>query len=213
MKTTTKRFTALAGIALTGSLALAACSSGSGSYSGSSSPATAASSSASSQPGQNSAHNVQDVMFTQMMIPHHEQAVEMSDILLAKSGLSQEMTTLLNNIKKAQGPEIEKMNGWLKAWGQPAMMSNSGHVGHGNGMGMDGMMSDADLQKLRDANATDASKLFLEQMIQHHQGAIDMALTEVSGGQNQEVVTLAKSVVADQQTEIDHMKQMLAGMK
>ena len=71
----------------------------------------------------------------------------------------------------------------------------------------------SDLQKLRDANATDASKLFLEQMIQHHQGAIDMARTEVSGGQNQEVVTLAKAVVADQQTEIDHMKQMLAGMK
>lgn len=218
MKTTTKRFAALAGIALTGSLALTACSSGTANYStpsssanASSSSTSAASSSASGQASQNTAHNTQDVMFTQMMLPHHEQAVEMSDILLAKTGLSQEMTTLLNNIKKAQGPEIEKMKGWLKSWGQPEMMSGSGHMNHG--MGMDGMMSDADLQKLRDANASDASKLFLEQMIQHHEGAIDMARTEVSGGQNPEVVSMAKSVVSDQQAEIDHMKQMLSGMK
>lgn len=148
-------------------------------------------------------------MFTQMMLPHHQQAVEMSDILLAKKGLTPEMTTLLNNIKKAQGPEIVKMKGWLKSWGVPETASGSAHTTHA----MSGMVSDANLKKLRSDNAKDASKLFLEQMIQHHEGAIDMANKEISGGKNPEVVALAKSVVANQKAEIDHMKKLLAGLK
>jgi uncharacterized protein (DUF305 family) len=67
------------------------------------------------------AHNDADVMFAQHMIPHHQQAVEMSDMLLAKQGIDPRVTQLANQIKGAQGPEIEQMQGWLKQWGSPAM--------------------------------------------------------------------------------------------
>ncbi|APF40877.1 DUF305 domain-containing protein [Neomicrococcus aestuarii] len=212
MKNTQKRLGALALIAVSGSLVLSACStstnqnmnhSSSGHMMGSSS-----SSSASGASSSTADYNMDDAMFTQMMIPHHQQAVEMSDIVLAKSGLSEEMTTLLNNIKNAQGPEIEKMEGWLEDWGQPTMMSSQS----GHNMNMDGMVSDAGIQELKDANTQDASKLFLEQMIGHHEGAIEMAEDEVSGGQNKDVIALAQDIITSQKAEITQMKKMLAAM-
>jgi uncharacterized protein (DUF305 family) len=213
MKNTQKRLGALALIAVSGSLVLSACSTSTNqSMNHSSSGHMMGSSSSSSASGASSStadYNMDDVMFTQMMIPHHQQAVEMSDIVLAKSGLSEEMTSLLNNIKNAQGPEIEKMEGWLEGWGQPTMMSSQS----GHNMGMDGMVSDAGIQELKDANTQDASKLFLEQMIGHHEGAIEMAEDEVSGGQNKDVIALAQDIITSQKAEITQMKKMLAAAK
>jgi uncharacterized protein (DUF305 family) len=62
-------------------------------------------------------HNDADVMFAQMMIPHHEQAIEMSDMILAKDGVNGEITELAQQIKDAQAPEIAQMRGWLAGWG------------------------------------------------------------------------------------------------
>ena len=67
-----------------------------------------------------SAHNDADVMFAQMMIPHHSQAVQMSDILLAKQGVDPKVVQLATEIKAAQAPEIAQMQGWLTSWGNPA---------------------------------------------------------------------------------------------
>jgi uncharacterized protein (DUF305 family) len=169
----------------------------------------------------NQAHNNADVMFAQHMIPHHQQAVEMSDMLLAKQGIDQRVTDLATQIKAAQAPEIQQMQGWLTAWGSPPMppMSSmpqmSGDMGHG-GMGdmpgmpaMQGMMSDADMNALRDAQGVEAAKLFLTQMTAHHEGAITMAQNEIKDGQYPDAITMSHAIVTTQQQEIDTMRAIL----
>ena len=161
-----------------------------------------------------------DVMFVRMMIPHHEQAIEMSDIILAKSDIPADITALAEKIKAEQAPEIDQMTAWLDQWGQPPG-PRDGHRGHGGGgmpvMGndmsmMDGMLSADELQQLFDAEGTDAAQLYLEQMIAHHEGAIDMAQGEVSDGTYQPTVDLARSIIDTQQQEIARMREMLAAI-
>ncbi len=113
--TATKTAVAAAAV-LTTVLALGACSTGTETAASSS---TAASTSA---PASAQAHNHADVMFARHMIPHHQQAVEMSDMILAKKGIDPRVTELATQIKAAQGPEIEQMRGWLTEWGVPAEM-------------------------------------------------------------------------------------------
>ncbi|MDQ0260171.1 DUF305 domain-containing protein [Sinomonas atrocyanea] len=149
------------------------------------------------------AFNAQDVMFAQMMIPHHEQAVEMSDIMLAKPGLDGRVSALAQKIKGAQAPEIATLKGWLGAWNQPGAMP--GDAGHG----MDGMLSGEDLGKLRAADGRQASRLFLSQMIAHHEGAVAMAQTERAGGSHRDAVAMASSIVDSQSAEIESMKSLL----
>lgn len=146
-------------------------------------------------------HNDADAMFAQMMIVHHQQAVEMSDIILAKDGMDPQIIELANEIKAAQGPEIEKMTAWLQGWNEPL---SSGHSS------MDGMVSDEGLAQLKAAQGTEAARLFLTQMIAHHEGAISMADEERANGSNPEALELAESVVSEQGTEIQTMKNLLA---
>lgn len=147
-------------------------------------------------------NNASDTMFAQMMIPHHVQAVEMSDIMLAKKDIDAKITALAEEIKTAQGPEITKMTTWLKGWSEPTAMAGS--------HSMNGMMTSADLDKLNAAEGTEASKLFLIQMIAHHEGAVEMAQTEAANGQNADAVALAKTIVSSQESEIKAMKGLLA---
>ncbi|WP_066293930.1 DUF305 domain-containing protein [Arthrobacter sp. B6] len=151
-------------------------------------------------------HNAADIMFSQMMIPHHAQAVEMSDIMLAKTDVPAAVSALATRIKEAQAPEIEQMNGWLENWNQPTGME--GHSMPGGGMS--GMVSGEDLDRLKAAPGDEAAKLFLTQMIAHHEGAITMARTEVDSGKYSETVALAKAIITSQQAEIEEMKQLLA---
>jgi len=155
-------------------------------------------------PSANADHNQADVMFAQMMIPHHAQAVEMSDIILAKQGLPAEVTALATKIKAAQAPEIDQMTGWLNSWNAPTAMGD--HAGHG----MTGMVDDAGIDKLKSAPGTEAAKLFLEQMISHHEGAIDMAQQEIGAGKFPDAVKLGHDIVDAQQAEITQMKQLQA---
>lgn len=148
-------------------------------------------------------HNQADVTFAMAMVPHHQQAIEMSDTLLTKQGVDARVTDLAHKIKAAQQPEIDTMNGWLTAWGQKTDMS-------GMDMGGDGMMSQQDMDALKNASGADASKLFLTQMIQHHQGAITMATTETEKGKATDAVALAKTIAAAQTAEIATMRQLLA---
>ncbi|MCJ2194537.1 DUF305 domain-containing protein [Micrococcus luteus] len=155
-------------------------------------------------------HNDADVMFAQMMIPHHQQAVEMSEMLLAKDDVPAEVAEFAQKVIDAQGPEIERMNAMLTAWGQDPVDTDGmdGMEGMDHG-GMSGMMSEEDMAALEQAQGTEAARLYLEQMTAHHQGAIEMAQDEVEGGQNPQAVALAEKVVADQQAEITEMEQML----
>ncbi|WP_229659562.1 DUF305 domain-containing protein [Nesterenkonia alkaliphila] len=157
--------------------------------------------------------NDADVDYAAGMIVHHEQAIEMSDLLLAKTDIDPEVTELAEDIKEAQGPEIEQMTAWLEAWDQEDA-GNGGHEGMDHGdMGDDdmghGMMSEEDLADLEDAEGTDASRLFLEQMIMHHEGAVTMAEQHLEDGQNPEALDLSENVIADQSEEIEEMEQML----
>lgn len=146
--------------------------------------------------------NDADVMFASMMIPHHEQAIEMSDVVLAKQGVDPQVVELAQAIKQAQGPEIEQLRGWLAAWGAEPATDHSGH-------GMDGMMSEEDMAALGSASGPEASKLFLEQMIEHHEGAVTMAETHLDQGQNPDALKLAQAVVDTQTAEIQTMRELL----
>ena len=147
--------------------------------------------------------NASDSMFAMMMIPHHQQAVEMSDMVLAKSGVDQRVRELAQQIKDAQAPEIELMQSWLEDWGMP-------HAGGMDGMDMgDGMMSDDDMAALEAAEGAEAARLFLEQMITHHEGAIEMAQAEMSQGRHPDVIALAQTIADAQTAEIALMRALL----
>lgn len=148
-------------------------------------------------------HNDADTAFARMMIPHHAQAVEMSDIVLAKEGVPDAVRDLAAKIKAAQAPEIELMTGWLGNWGESP--ESTGHAHHG----MDGMMSDADMDTLKAASGADAARLFLTQMIAHHEGAIAMARTEAADGRNPDAITLSEKIISEQESEIREMKELL----
>jgi uncharacterized protein (DUF305 family) len=166
------------------------------------------------------AHNDADVMFAQMMLPHHSQAIEMSDMLLAKQDIPADVTALAEQIKAAQGPEIAQLESWLAQWGEPTEMPETGNsdmpgmdmdegIDGMEGMQMEGMMSEEDMQALSEAQAADAARLFLEQMIAHHEGAVDMAQTEIEDGQFPDAVEMARTIVDTQQQEIETMRQLL----
>ncbi|MCC4249788.1 MULTISPECIES: DUF305 domain-containing protein [Microbacterium] len=194
------RFAATAALSLTAILALAGCSGAGGSGSmpgmdhGSGTTAT-------QSPGADASEA--DVMFLTMMIPHHQQAVEMADVLLSKSGVDERVVALAEQIKAAQQPEIEQMEGWLRDWG--VSMDGMAGMDHGGGM-----MSESDMQALEAAEGTEASRLFLQQMIEHHRGAVDMAQDEVDEGRNGDVVELARTIVDSQTAEIATMEELLA---
>ena len=163
--------------------------------------------------------NDADVAFARDMIPHHEQAIVMSDIILAKQDIDPRVTELADQIKAAQGPEIETMRGWLAQWG--AAPAPSGHEGHdmpgdapvhGSVHEAMGMLTDQQLEELRQAQGTDASRLFLTGMIQHHEGAVTMAQTEIDAGQFAPAVELATDIIEAQVREIDTMRQILDSM-
>lgn len=151
------------------------------------------------------AFNDADVMFAQMMIPHHEQAVAMSDMVLAKTDADADVLKLAQQIKAAQQPEIDTMNGWLEDWGQ----TDDGGGGMDHGSNDDGMMTEEEMTELDQADGPAGSKLYLDGMIKHHQGAITMAQTEIDGGMNPDAVAMAKTIKTTQQEEITTMQDML----
>ena len=152
-------------------------------------------------------HSEADVMFAQMMMPHHEQAIEMSDIILSKEDIPADVVELAEEIKAAQGPEIQQLTDWLEQWGEP-VEPESDTGGHDMST-MEGMLSDDELQQLRDAQGTDAARMFMEHMIAHHEGAVTMAEDEVADGTYQPAIDLSHTIIATQQQEIDDMRDML----
>lgn len=201
--------TAAAAVAVLGLSACTGDESGTESETTAAVQTTASSESATSTSEVSSQHSEADVMFAQMMLPHHEQAIEMSDIILAKDGVPAEVTTLAEEIKAAQGPEIAQLTEWLEQWGEP-MMPEGDHGGHDMSQ-MEGMLSEEDLQELSDAPGPEAADLFLEQMIAHHEGAVAMAEDEVEDGSYQPAIDMARTIIETQQAEIDEMQGLLDG--
>ncbi|MDT7761106.1 MAG: hypothetical protein QOC63_526 [Mycobacterium sp.] len=157
--------------------------------------------------GQPAGYNADDVAFATNMIPHHQQAVDLSAMVPDRSA-NAELIALAKQISAAQQPEIEIMKVFLVQWNENPD-TNSGHPGHGSPMA--GMVDAATMTTLKSLNGAEFDKLWLESMISHHQGAIEMANAEIANGDNVDAKTLAKNIVATQGTEIGQMKQMLGG--
>ncbi|MBQ0990006.1 DUF305 domain-containing protein [Micromonospora sp. H61] len=218
MTRTRLRRAVMAALTFTAAVILTGCGAGDHSSAAGGHSSTMASPTATS--GQNTspgAGNPADVMFAQMMIPHHQQAVQMAD-LAATRATGPEVKQLAAQIKAAQGPEIDTMTQWLAAWGTPTPTANNTGMHHGTSPsampGMDhsmpGMMTDADMAKLAAATGTKFDKQFLTMMIAHHQGAITMAKDETTNGANADAKALAQQIIDDQQAEIATMNKILA---
>ncbi|WP_433498815.1 DUF305 domain-containing protein [Sphaerimonospora sp. CA-214678] len=149
-------------------------------------------------------HNDQDVMFAQMMIPHHRQAVDMAK-MAAKQASSPQVKELAGQIEAAQDPEIQTMSGWLTSWGMQVPSEDAMPMDHG----MPGMMSEQDMKKLEGLSGAAFDKAFLEMMIKHHEGAVVMAKDEQSKGVYEPAKQLADSIISSQSAEITKMKQLL----
>jgi uncharacterized protein (DUF305 family) len=151
------------------------------------------------------AHNAHDIMFAQMMIPHHQQAVDLAALVPDRS-TNPAVVKLAATISGEQQPEIAAMKALLVQWdvGPDASADNSDML-------MAGMVDDATMAKLKTLKGADFDTLWLQSMISHHQGAIEMAGGEVAGGQNVDMISMAQKIVTAQQAEIDQMKQMLGG--
>jgi uncharacterized protein (DUF305 family) len=164
--------------------------------------------------------NLADVDFMQGMIPHHAQAVKMAK-MAPKQGESRSLKILCERIVVGQGDEIKLMQQWLADRGQDVPAADS--MRHKMKMGdmvhemlMPGMLTDEEMAALEKARGKEWDRLFLLGMIKHHQGAIDMV--EVLGKsygsmQGDDIYKFASDVYADQMTEIEVMKQMLAEIK
>jgi uncharacterized protein (DUF305 family) len=157
--------------------------------------------------GQPAGYNADDVAFANNMIPHHQQAVDLAALVPERS-TNADVIALAQQISAAQKPEIEVMKVFLVQWNENPE-TNSGHGSHGNTM--QGMVDDATMTKLKSLNGAEFDKLWLESMISHHQGAIEMAKAEIANGDNVDAKALAKNIVTTQEAEIGQMKQMLGG--
>lgn len=188
-------------------IALAACGDGDGS--GHASPGHSMPAMSSGTGTQAGRHNDQDVMFAQMMIPHHRQAIDMAGLAATRAS-SPEVKKLAADIKSAQGPEIEKMTAWLKGWGASVPPPGSdGMEGMDHG---DGMMSEKEMKELEDTDGRAFDKAFLEMMIEHHEGAVAMGRTEQASGQSPEAKQMADGIISSQSAEIAKMRDMLKKM-
>jgi uncharacterized protein (DUF305 family) len=157
--------------------------------------------------GQPAGYNADDVAFATNMIPHHQQAVDLSAMVPDRS-TNDDLAALAQQISAAQQPEINVMKVLLVQWNENPD-TNSGHAGHGNTM--QGMVDQPTMTKLESLNGAEFDKLWLESMISHHQGAIEMAKADIANGDNVDAKALAKNIVTTQEAEIGQMKQMLGG--
>lgn len=198
-----RRIAAVSAVAV-GALLLSACGGddmdGMDHGSGSSSK----SASAPAENGAGAGFNDTDVTFAQMMIPHHEQALEMAQLADGRAS-DAEIKDIVGKIEKAQDPEIETMKGWLGAWKQPTAMESMPGMDHGG----DGMMSDADMKELKAMKGAEFDKMFAQMMIDHHNGAITMAKDEQKNGKNADAVKMAGDIVEGQSAEVKQLQSIL----
>lgn len=157
-------------------------------------------------------HNAADVAFVDAMIPHHEQALEMVAMTEGRD-LDPEFAALAEEIGAAQQAELTRMRQWQQAWA--ARDGDAAGAGAGADMGMGGdvgaMMSTEQLANLAKAPDGSFRRLWLQSMIEHHQGALGMAETEMTAGRAADAIALARAIRDAQQAEITRMQALLAG--
>ncbi|MFF6995190.1 DUF305 domain-containing protein [Streptomyces sp. NPDC008313] len=201
------RRTALIAAAGAASLVLAACGSNDDASAGHDGHGSSPSASASAAASQGK-HNAADVAFAQGMIPHHRQAVEMADLAPGRAE-SAEVKKLASDIKEAQDPEIETLSGWLTSWGKVVPAEGAmDHSMHDMGS-MGGMMTAEDMDSLKKASGKAFDTAFMEMMIKHHEGAVEMAKTEKTDGFFPGAKKMADAIITSQTAEISRMNGLL----
>lgn len=156
------------------------------------------------------AHVEEDVVFMRNMIDHHSQAIVMTGFVDERTD-DRDIRLLAERMRISQEDELDQMAQWLQDRAQP--LREDGHDGHGaDGHDMPGMLTEEQLARLEAAEGTAFDRLFLEYMIQHHQGALEMVeeLYSTGGGQEPGVDQFARHVESDQGIEIARMQEMLA---
>jgi uncharacterized protein (DUF305 family) len=201
------RLRLLSALALTATVILSGC----GSEAPESSPLPG------DEPSASAEFNQADVDFAQDMIPHHQQALIMSDMAL-QAASTDELQALAQRIKDAQSPEIEQMTGWLDDWGQVVPdLEALGHMmmGHGDDDASNDMPGMMTVQQMRQMNQLMVGgglafdQMWVQMMIVHHEGAIEMAQTQQAEGQSPDAIALAVAIEEAQTAEIAEMEQML----
>lgn len=141
-----------------------------------------------------------EIMFAQMMIPHHQQAVDLGTLADTRAQ-NPDVIALAAQIKAEQAPEIAEMQKWLTEAGSPADMGHSMH--------MDGMLTEAQMAAIEKSTGAEFDRLFLEAMIEHHRGAVDMAKS-VTSSSNSRAHDLGHAIHDSQTAQIETLKQLLA---
>lgn len=153
---------------------------------------------------QSAKHNAADVTFAQKMIPHHQQALDMSAMVPSHTA-NDNVIVMAKHIAADQQAQIDTLQGLLQAWGQSPAPTHMDHPG----MAMDGMVDDATMAQLPTLKGAAFDDLWLRSMIKHHQGAVAMAEPETAQGENAVAVKMAKNIIDWQQLEIGRMNAIL----
>lgn len=149
--------------------------------------------------------NESDVMFAQMMIPHHQQAVELADLALEPtSAASPEILQLAQQIRDGQEPEIKQMTALLIQWEQPL----DSHAAMGHGSEMEGMLSEQEMMRLATLTGSEFDAAWIAAMTIHHQGAIAMASVAANDGVNPDIKALTAAIIEVQQSEIETLQAL-----
>ncbi|WP_078067624.1 DUF305 domain-containing protein [Streptomyces jeddahensis] len=154
--------------------------------------------------GSDDAPNSADFTYVQMMITHHEQALEMTALAPTRAASSQ-VKGLASRIAAGQAPEINAMKGWLKTNGGSDQPQDQGH----DHAAMPGMATQAQMKELRAAKGKEFDELFLKLMITHHDGAVAMATDLLAQGNNIQIEEMANDVIAQQTSEINRMRELI----
>lgn len=205
-----QRRLALLALALTGALALPACGGGDAGDAGRPAGQNDSGHSGKAPKAAKAAKgNDADVAFLTGMTPHHEQAVEMSRLVLAADPPA-EVAAIARQIEGAQAPEIEQMDAMLQALGHTGGGAHSGGHSGGHSGAHGGMMSEQEMAALEAATGTEAARRYLEGMIEHHQGAIEASDEQIAHGRYAPAIELARQIRRVQAQEIAEMKALLA---
>lgn len=166
--------------------------------------------------GADAEFNAADVAFATQMISHHAEAVAMADLTM-RHNLDPKLQALAVGVREEQTPEIETMVDWLQDWDQPVPETMRDHANAEDPSGMDmgdeempGMMSREELGKLKSLDGDAFEERWLEMMIEHHKGALEMAETEAGEGKYPAAVQMAEGILVSQTAEIEEMERMLA---
>jgi uncharacterized protein (DUF305 family) len=153
--------------------------------------------------GPSAAFNEADVAFTQDMLMHHQQALEVAELAQTRAQ-DAALSEVASSIAATLEPQITTMNGWLAAWGEPAQ-PEGGH----DGMSMPGMATEDEMAALMEASGVEFDRMFARMMIAHHGGALQMCQDVQTQGMNQDVNDLATTIEEQRSAELATLEEII----